>query len=284
MAERAVPGSARTFRKTLGNAKWGLMLITLLYLGAATVLSDHSRGPAFAETDTAYLIDLDLAARVLSLHNTRSRPATLDDLSSPDDLGAEPAVAAEPEAPAPEPEAAQEPEPEPVAVASAPLPARAPVQPAPVQPAPAPRPASPPAPTPAPAVGVSSLASQLLTAHNAERARVGLGALSYDGALAAVAQRRASDMASRNYFGHVSPTGETAYSLMDAAGIRYATAGENLAWTSYPEEQVFSQCMSSWLASPSHAANIRNAAYTRVGFGVGVSGGKTYIAAVFAGP
>lgn len=129
------------------------------------------------------------------------------------------------------------------------------------------------------------MAQQLFDGQNRERAAVGLPALRQDGALQGVAQRRANDMAARGYFSHTSPTGETAFSLIDAAGINAPYAAENIGYNTMADAQSASSILAGFMASSGHRANILSARYTRVGVAVAVAAnGTKYYAVVFAGP
>jgi uncharacterized protein YkwD len=126
---------------------------------------------------------------------------------------------------------------------------------------------------------------QLFDGQNAERARAGVAALRLDAGLQAVARRRAQDMATRGYFSHTSPTGETAFSLMAAAGIQASYAAENIAFNTYDNSQSAAMALSGFMSSPGHRANILNGVYTRVGVAVAIAAnGAKYYAVVFAGP
>src|SRR5688572_16592558 len=127
------------------------------------------------------------------------------------------------------------PEPAPTEAPPAPTEAPAPPAPPPVVAAPTRAPAPPPPPptaTPVPppppppaappaapvATGLGSMEAAMFSQHNQQRAGAGLGALSVDASLTNIARRRAQDMAAKNYFAHTSPTGETAFTLMNGAG------------------------------------------------------------------
>jgi uncharacterized protein YkwD len=120
--------------------------------------------------------------------------------------------------------------------------------------------------------------------HNQIRAANGVGALALDGTLVAAARQRAQDMASKNYFAHTSPSGETAFSIIDGYGYVYAIAGENIARNNYPQSQTVQVAMDGFMNSPGHRANILESRFTRVGVGVATDGnGMVYYAVVFAG-
>jgi uncharacterized protein YkwD len=120
--------------------------------------------------------------------------------------------------------------------------------------------------------------------HNQQRAAGGLGSLVVDAQLTAIARQRAQDMASKNYFAHTSPTGETAFTLMNAMRYAYAIAGENIARNNYPDAESVGTAMSGFMNSPSHRANIMDGRYTKVGIGMATdASGMKYFAVVFAG-
>jgi uncharacterized protein YkwD len=124
----------------------------------------------------------------------------------------------------------------------------------------------------------------MFSAHNQHRAASGLAPLQIDGALVAIARQRAQDMAANNYFSHTSPTGQTAFSIMDASGYVYAAAGENIARNNYPSSQTVDVAMNGFMNSAGHRANILQSLFTRVGIGVATDGnGMVYYAVVFAG-
>ena len=136
---------------------------------------------------------------------------------------------------------------------------------------------------PPPPVNLSGLAQQLFAAQNDARSLNGVAPLTVDAAVTAVAQARAQDMATRGYFSHTSPTGETAFTLLAAAGIGYKLAGENIGENNYPDDQSVTVAMTGFLSSSTHRANLLNPAFTRVGIGVVVAGDLKYFVIVFVG-
>ena len=124
----------------------------------------------------------------------------------------------------------------------------------------------------------------MFSQHNQQRAAAGLAPLQIDGALVAIARQRAQDMAANNYFSHTSPTGQTAFSLLDGSGYSHSAAGENIARNNYPQSQTVSVAMNGFMNSQGHRANILEPLFTRVGIGVATDGnGMVYYAVVFAG-
>lgn len=97
---------------------------------------------------------------------------------------------------------------------------------------------------------------------NTERTQRGLGTVSADEKLRAVARAHSQDMLARGYFAHETPEGVDPFQRMAAAGITYETAGENLGFG--PTVQIVHQGL---MNSPGHRANILNPDYTKVGIG-----------------
>jgi uncharacterized protein YkwD len=102
---------------------------------------------------------------------------------------------------------------------------------------------------------------------NAARTEYGLEPLSYDEEAAQVAAGHSADMAERNYFDHDSPEGETLKDRVEADGLNYITAGENIA-TGHTSP-IFSH--HSLMNSKEHRVNILNPDYTEIGLGVAYS-------------
>lgn len=98
---------------------------------------------------------------------------------------------------------------------------------------------------------------------NKERAKQGLAPLQLDNSLTVVARAHGKDMLARGYFSHYTPEGYSPFDRMEAAGISYTAAGENLAFA--PNEGI---AMEGLMKSPGHRANILSPAFKRVGIGV----------------
>lgn len=132
---------------------------------------------------------------------------------------------------------------------------------------------------------MSGFALALFNAINNERTQRGLSALADHGCVVYVAQLRSDDMASRGYFSHTSPDGETAFSLLDGYGVPYGWAGENLARNNYPDDQTVGVAIRDLMASEGHRDNILSPNYTHLGVGAAVDGaGMKYFTMVFIGP
>ena len=99
---------------------------------------------------------------------------------------------------------------------------------------------------------------------NVERAKAGLKALTEDWELSRVARYKSQDMHDLRYFSHTSPTYGSPFEMMKAFGIRYRTAGENIAMGYRTPAAV----VQGWMNSPGHRANILNASYEPLRSGV----------------
>lgn len=99
---------------------------------------------------------------------------------------------------------------------------------------------------------------------NKERAAAGLKALTQKSELDKVAIAKSKDMAKNNYFSHTSPTYGSPFDMLKQFGVKYSTAGENIAYGQKTPEEV----MNGWMNSPGHRANILNANFTQIGVGV----------------
>jgi len=123
----------------------------------------------------------------------------------------------------------------------------------------------------------------MFAAHNAERAGGGLPAFTLDGTLTQIARQRAQDMASKGYFSHTSPNGQTAFTLLNASGYSFSLAGENLARNNYPDSQSVSVAMNGFMQSASHRVNVLEPKFNRIGIGMALGAdGLKYFAVVFA--
>jgi uncharacterized protein YkwD len=133
-------------------------------------------------------------------------------------------------------------------------------------------------------IATAQLEQDLLAAHNAARAAANVPPMQMDPKLVTIARARAQDMATRSYFSHTSPGGDTAFSLLGQAAYAYTIAAENIARNNYPDAQSVGVSMDGFLNSPSHKENIVDARFKNVGIGVATAAdGMKYIAVIFAG-
>lgn len=114
----------------------------------------------------------------------------------------------------------------------------------------------------------SEAEARMLEMINAERREHGLRPLEMDPELRDVARKHSRDMFQRGFFSHVNPDGENPFDRMREEGIRFGTAGENLAMA--PTVRIAHEGL---MQSPGHRANILNRSFGKVGIGVYASSG-----------
>lgn len=126
----------------------------------------------------------------------------------------------------------------------------------------------------------TTLEGQIVVLVNKERLKVGLAPLKSNWELARVARIKSQDMIDKNYFSHTSPTYGSPFDMMSNFGIKYMSAGENIAYGQPTPTSV----MTSWMNSAGHKANILNKSYTEIGVGVAKkSNGTIYWTQQFIG-
>ena len=81
-------------------------------------------------------------------------------------------------------------------------------------------------------------------------------------------------MVNNNYFSHTSPTYGSPFDMMKSFGIKYNTAGENIAGNSNNSAAV-----TAWMNSEGHRKNILTNGFNYTGVGVvnGSKYGKIYV-------
>jgi uncharacterized protein YkwD len=115
---------------------------------------------------------------------------------------------------------------------------------------------------------------------NAERAKLGLAPLSYDGALDRAAEKHTAHMAAVGRMGHDDIGDGTAEQrIRDEAGVRFAW-GENVAYALRSPEDV----VRAWMNSPTYRAKILSPNFRQLGVGYATSSnGTPYWTQVFGG-
>ncbi len=109
---------------------------------------------------------------------------------------------------------------------------------------------------------------------NIHRQEAQLSSLQRNVLLDEIAARKIQDMFSRQYFEHVSPSGENISDGAEHAGYEFIAIGENLALGNYASDQALVQ---AWMDSPGHRENILGARYQEIGIALkqGLFEGKT---------
>lgn len=106
---------------------------------------------------------------------------------------------------------------------------------------------------------------------NAARAGNGAGPLSSSSDLVALARQHSADMAAQNRLYHTPNLGSQV--------ANWQTVGENVG-TGSDEPSI----EAAFMASPEHRTNILLPAYTQIGIGVVVSGGRLWVTEIFRQP
>ncbi len=108
-------------------------------------------------------------------------------------------------------------------------------------------------------------ADGVFSATNNERVKEHKQPLARNAVLNQAATNKAKDILERQYFDHVSPTGEGPSDVVEGVGYRYITVGENLALGNFESDADLVQ---AWMDSPGHRANILSDAFTQIGIAV----------------
>jgi uncharacterized protein YkwD len=111
---------------------------------------------------------------------------------------------------------------------------------------------------------------------NGARASAGLSPVAYDGQIADMALYRSNDMATRGYFSHDAPDGNTYMALIKRAGMPFKSAGEIIAWNNYPEDQTVLQAFDGFMHSAPHHDIIMTSNFNYAAVGTATDGGGKY--------
>ena len=124
--------------------------------------------------------------------------------------------------------------------------------------------------------------STLFSLTNSDRTSNGVHSLVQSGTLESIGENaryncngievngRSDDMIQRNYFAHpILGCGQLVFSMMQAFGIHYRSAGENIGWVSggLSASGAASYVNSAFMNSPDHRSNILDGNYTEMGVG-----------------
>lgn len=128
---------------------------------------------------------------------------------------------------------------------------------------------------------LKSLEAEVTRLINIERTKRGLPALTTNWELARVARYKSQDMINKKYFSHTSPTYGSPFHMMETFGLKFSSAGENIAYGQKTPQQV----VTAWMNSPGHRANILSPSYTQTGVGAAKkSDGTLYWTQMFINP
>lgn len=123
---------------------------------------------------------------------------------------------------------------------------------------------------------------------NQHRAAAGVAPLALDPALAAVARAHSCDMLQHQLMSHTGSDGSSPFQRIQAAGIHYTAAGENIGTSSgyglIPGVDMNDRdMMAEPLTQYVHHWNIVNAGYARTGIGVVYANGQEWLTEDFVG-
>lgn len=105
--------------------------------------------------------------------------------------------------------------------------------------------------------------AETITLVNKQRTSYNAGALQNDLELSRIAQAKAKDMATLNYFEHISPTYGSVGAMLDYFNYEWLSYGENIAYGYTSANSV----VEAWMNSPGHRTNILEKKFTRIGVG-----------------
>lgn len=116
---------------------------------------------------------------------------------------------------------------------------------------------------------LTAFAQKVVDLVNVERHKKGLTTLQASLSISRVAEKKSTDMRDNNYFDHQSPTYGSPFEMLKSQGVKFRTAGENIAAGQHTPQEV----VETWMQSKGHRANILNNTYTHLGVGF-VKGGS----------
>lgn len=128
---------------------------------------------------------------------------------------------------------------------------------------------------------LSGYEKEILDKINHIRVSSGLGPLEPNAHLSSIADLRSSDMLSRGYFSHYTPEGTNIFNILQANGVTYRNAGENLAHSRPADIGSADAFMQAWMASPTHRQNILRDVYGMIGIGEVNNGSRRVVTTVF---
>ncbi|HUN55448.1 MAG TPA: CAP domain-containing protein [Smithella sp.] len=117
----------------------------------------------------------------------------------------------------------------------------------------------------------------IITLTNNARAQSGLPPLKENQLLNSIAESRAQDMLDKQYFAHVSPTGQAAADIAQNIGYHYKVIAENIGSGDFYTNQ---KIVDNWMQSPGHRMNILSTEVEDIGAAVlkgNMKGVETYI-------
>jgi len=113
--------------------------------------------------------------------------------------------------------------------------------------------------------------------------------LMIDPELVRIARERAVDMATKHYFAHMAPNGDTSATILMAEDVHFqGLLGENMAAQHYTPaigvnvEKFARAFVETWLKSAPHKENLAFPDYDHTGVGAAVNGDTVYVTQLFS--
>jgi uncharacterized protein YkwD len=119
---------------------------------------------------------------------------------------------------------------------------------------------------PAPLPAALSAADVITCTNRARHETSGMPPLSENLSLNEIARQRLDDMLRKQYFAHVSPSGDSAPEVAQRTGYAYKYLGENIAMGHFA---TVDKMVQTWMQSPSHRKNILTDKCSEIGVAVG---------------
>ncbi len=135
---------------------------------------------------------------------------------------------------------------------------------------------SQPAPRATATVTFSDFAARALARTNSYRGQFGCPPLRENAKLDQSALLHSQDMARNGYFDHNSPSGQTPWDRIHAAGYQFSTAAENIAAGYSTPEAVIDAFFNETPPNDGHRRNLLNCSLRDVGFGYWYQSGSPY--------
>jgi hypothetical protein len=127
---------------------------------------------------------------------------------------------------------------------------------------------------------VSADEQAIIEQTNVQRKRMGLPELRRSAVLCSVARKHAVEMAKANKLSH-RLNGKSSSDRVDAAGYKWTTVSENIAWN----QRSVAEVMDGWMRSDGHRTNLLGNDISEMGAGIAAnSKGELYFVQVFARP
>jgi uncharacterized protein YkwD len=122
-------------------------------------------------------------------------------------------------------------------------------------------------------IGGARVAAAVSCLTNEYRSSLGLPGYTVDGRTTQAAQAHADDMAARGHYAHSTPEGAAFTTWLDAAGVPWRAAGENIGRQNTTARAV----VQAWIASPAHEANLRSPDFTHAGYAIAFSSQYAFV-------